>query len=208
MNWHRLTLGTVLSGLLGACASTPTTIPHVAQVDLPRFMGDWYVVAHIPALPERHAYNAVESYALRPDGRIQTVFQFRDGSFDAALDTMRPVATVVPGTGNAVWGMQFVWPIQAEYVIVALDPEYRWTLIGRSKRDYLWIMARTPRLPEADYQALVQRAQALGYDTSKIRQVPQRWPETGPDPRPAPNSPASAATPPAATAPGTPAPAH
>ena len=79
--------------------------------------------------------------------------------------------------------MQFVWPIQAEYIIAGLDPEYRWTLIGRSKRDYLWIMARTPTLPAADYDALVEKAKALGYDTSKLRKVPQQWPETGPDPR-------------------------
>lgn len=33
---------------LSACASTPPTIPPVANVDLQRFMGDWYVIAHIP----------------------------------------------------------------------------------------------------------------------------------------------------------------
>lgn len=56
-------------------------LPRADSVDVPRFMGDWYVIAHIPTRPERKAYDAVESYALRPDGRIQTTFTFRKGSF-------------------------------------------------------------------------------------------------------------------------------
>ena len=104
------------------------TVPVVAGVDLPRFMGDWYVIASIPSYPERQAYDAMESYELRPDGRIQTTFRYRDGSFEAPLKTMRPVGTVVQGTGNAVWGMQFIWPIKAEYVISYLDADYSETL--------------------------------------------------------------------------------
>lgn len=176
-------LAAMLGAALPGCATHPPTIPPVATVELPRFMGEWYVIAHIPTFPERNAWNAVEDYRLDEDGRIRTTFQFREGGFDAPLETMEPVGSIVPGTGNAVWGMQFVWPIKAEYVIVALQPDYRWTMIGRSKRDYLWIMARTPSMPSADYDALVEQAKAMGYDVSKLRKVPQQWPETGPDPR-------------------------
>ena len=183
---NRILLSTLALGIgvaLAACASTPPTIPPVANVDLQRFMGDWYVIAHIPSLPEREAWNAVESYRLDNEGRIRTTFQFRKGSFDAPLKTMEPVGRVVPGTNNAVWDMQFVWPIQAEYVIVDLTADYSQTVIGRSKRDYLWIMARTPSIADADYAALVEKAKALGYDTSKLRKVPQQWPETAADAR-------------------------
>ena len=179
----RLALATVLAASVAACASSGPTIPPVASVDLPRFMGDWYVIAHIPSFPEREAYNAIESYRLDADGRIRTTFQFRKGGFDAPLETMEPVGEVVPGTHNAVWGMQFVWPIKAEYVIVDLSPDYDRTMVGRSKRDYLWIMARTPQIAEADYAALVEKARALGYDVSRLRKVPQRWPETAADAR-------------------------
>ncbi|WP_240906277.1 lipocalin family protein [Thermomonas sp. HDW16] len=168
--------------LVSACASAPPTIPPVDTVDLQRFMGDWYVIAHIPSYPEQEAYNAVESYRL--DGeRIRTTFRFRKGSFDASLKTMEPVGRVVPGSNNAVWGMQFVWPIQAEYVIADLSPDYQRTLVARSKRDYLWIMARTPTIADADYAALVEKAEALGYDIAKLRKVPQQWPETAADAR-------------------------
>ncbi|MDR0181940.1 lipocalin family protein [Lysobacter sp. UC] len=162
---------------LCGCAHTAPTVPTVATVDLPRFMGDWYVIAHIPSFPERDAYNAVESYALREDGRIQTHFRYRRGSFEAPVRTMEPVGTVRAGTGNAVWGMQFVWPIQAEYVISYLAPDYTMTIVARSKRDYAWIMARTPTVSEAAYADAVQRLSDMGYRLDALRKVPQRWPE-------------------------------
>ena len=165
-------LAAACAALLGACATHKPTIPPVASVDLPRFMGDWYVIAHIPSRPERDAYDAVESYRLDADGRIRTTYTQRKGSFSAPVETMEPVGTVVEGTNNAVWGMQFVWPIKAEYVIVDLAPDYSRTIVGRSKRDYVWLMARAPQLPEPELQAAIARIKALGYDTSKLRMVP------------------------------------
>jgi apolipoprotein D and lipocalin family protein len=165
----------MLASLAAGCmsASAPT-VPIARAVDLPRFMGSWYVIASIPSYPERDAYDAVESYELRPDGRIRTTFRYRKGTFEAPLKTMHPVGTVVPGTGNAVWGMQFIWPIKAEYVIAYLDPGYSETIIARSKRDYAWIMARTPQISEAAYAADVERLKAMRYDVSKLRRVPQQ----------------------------------
>jgi apolipoprotein D and lipocalin family protein len=175
-----IALGAVAAGALTVGAvyafggRDAQTIPPVDQVDLPRFMGDWYVIAHIPTFVEKDAYDAVETYALREDGKVQTTYRQRKGGFDAPVETMRPVGTVRPGTGNAVWGMQFVWPIKAEYVIVHVDDAYQQTIIGRSKRDYVWVMARTPTIPDADYDAHVARLRELGYDVSKLRRVPQR----------------------------------
>jgi apolipoprotein D and lipocalin family protein len=170
-----LPLGTALTIFsLAACSSYPP-MPPVAQVDLDRFMGDWYVIAAIPSWPERNAYNAVESYARLPDGKIQTTFRYRDDGFDGKLKTMRPVGTVQADSGNAIWGMQFIWPIKAEYVVTYLDSDYRTVIIGRSKRDYVWIMSRTPVLADQDYDRLKARVGALGYATKALRRVPQQW---------------------------------
>lgn len=167
-------LGVVLGlTLLGACAHPRPTIQPVASVDLSRFMGDWYVIASIPTRFEREAYSAVESYELRPDGRIATTFRYRNGALDAPEKTMRPVGSVRPDTGNAVWDMRFWGIINAEYVIVYLKDDYSQTIIGRSDRDYAWIMARTPSISEDDYQRATERLRSLGYSLNKLRKVPQ-----------------------------------
>jgi apolipoprotein D and lipocalin family protein len=162
---------------LAGCQSAPRPpLAVVPQVDLARFMGDWYVIANIPTFIEKGAHNAVESYRLAADGTIETTFTFRAGAFDGPEKRYRPRGYVFDRQSNAVWGMQFVWPIKADYRIAYLSPDYSQTVIAREARDYIWIMARTPQIPEADYARLVELAGALGYDTAAIQRVPQRWP--------------------------------
>ena len=146
-------------------------------IDLPRFMGDWYVIATIPLWPERNAYNPIETYTLQPDGRIGVRYRMRKGGFDQPLKIYHPTGFVEPGSGNALWGMQFVWPFKGEYRIAFVEPDYSATIIARSKRDYVWLMARAPTMAEADYRRYVQRIAAMGYDVTKLRHVPQQWPE-------------------------------
>lgn len=71
--------------------------------------------------------------------------------------------------------MQFVWPIKAEYLIIYLDDDYTTTLIGRSKKDYVWIIARTPVISDSQYNAILNFLQDIGYDISKIKRVQQKW---------------------------------
>jgi apolipoprotein D and lipocalin family protein len=162
--------------LLAGCQSV--SLPPLAQagnVDLARFMGDWYVIASIPTFIEDEAYNAVESYRLAADGSIETTFTFRDGAFDGPLKRYTPRGYVRDRDSNAVWGMQFVWPVKADFRIAYLAPDYSQTVIAREKRDFVWIMARTPQLAEADYQRIEEFVAAQGYDVARIRKVPQRW---------------------------------
>jgi apolipoprotein D and lipocalin family protein len=161
--------------LLFACASHPP-MKTVEFVDLKRFMGDWYVVANIPTFIEKDAHNAVESYQLDTDGTIKTTFSFRDGSFDGPLKTYHPTGYVIDKKTNALWGMQFLWPIKADYRIVFLDQNYQDTIIARRARDYVWIMSRRPDISESTYQKLRQVVGELGYDVEKLQKVPQKWP--------------------------------
>jgi apolipoprotein D and lipocalin family protein len=162
--------------LLAGCAGTPRApLPTVTGVDLARFMGDWYVIAHIPTAIERDAYNAVESYRQNADGSIATTFTFRQGAFDGPAKAYHPTGFVRDPVNRSTWAMQFLWPFKAEYLIAELDPAYRETIIARTDRDYVWIMARTPAIADADYERLAARVGALGYDLAKLRKVPQRW---------------------------------
>ncbi|MBT8139079.1 MAG: lipocalin family protein [Gammaproteobacteria bacterium] len=162
--------------LMSACQSTSNMPPITTAnyVDLERFAGDWYVIANIPTFIETQAYNAVENYQKPVDGKIATTFTFNKGGFDGARKVYRPTGFVRENTGNAIWGMQFIWPIKAEYRIVYIDDNYQYTIIGRTKRDYVWLMARQPIIPDADYLRLRQIIDDEGYDLAKLRKVPQQ----------------------------------
>ena len=170
----RLAATTATVAALSGCSTHPP-MPTVEYVDLDRFMGDWYVVANIPTFVERGAHNAVESYAMKPDGTVATTFTFRDGGFDGEAKTYRPTGYIKDTETNALWGMQFVWPIKADYRIVYLDENYTRTVIGRQARDYVWVMARTPGLSASEYAEIAKIIGELGYDTSKLERVPQEW---------------------------------
>lgn len=165
----------LLSVTAAGCAGNQPPIEPVPYVDLERFMGDWYVIANIPTFLEKGAYNAVESYELNDDGSIATTFVFRKGSFDGKRKSYNPKGFVTDTKSNAVWGMRFVWPIKADYRIVYLDEDYSRTVIARNKRDFVWLMARTPTISDSDYAELVDLIESLGYDIAKLRKVPQQW---------------------------------
>ncbi len=175
----------LIVSLIG-CQS-PQPITTVASVDLERFMGNWYVVASIPTVFEKNAFNALENYRLDTDGTVATTFTFNKEAFDGPVKTYRSRGFVQAESGNAVWGMQFIWPFKAEYRIIFLDPDYTQTVIGRSKRDYVWVMARTPTIPPTDFNRILDFLISVGYDTQRLQKVPQQPLGQRPPPRPDPS---------------------
>lgn len=176
MTFKHLTACLAAVLLMSGCESTPMKPVAVApHVDLKRFMGDWYVIANIPTFIEKGAHNAIESYQLEGDGTIATTFTFRAGGFDGAAKRYTPRGFVLDRSSNAVWAMQFIWPFKSDYRIAYLAEDYNQTVIARDKRDYVWIMARTPHIADADYQRLLQFVGAQGYNVSLVQKVPQLW---------------------------------
>ncbi len=167
---------------LNACATdrVPPLEAMDRKLELERFMGDWYVIGFIPiTLPffsEAGAHNGVESYRLTEEGVIETTYTFLDGGFDGPEKRFTPKGWVYDRDTNAEWRMQFVWPFKAAYLIVYLDQDYQKTIIGVPDRGNIWIMSRTPQMSEAEYLQMLSYAAGLGYDITKVKRQPQRWP--------------------------------
>lgn len=163
--------------LLTACGTQNMKPVHtVDHVELERFMGKWYVIANIPTFIEKDAYNAIETYAMNNDGSIATTFTFHKGSANGELKKYEPTGFIVDRQSNALWGMQFIWPFKAEYRVIYLDEDYQTTIIGRTKRDYVWLMSRQPKIDDSRYSSLLKFIESQGYDSSSVQRVPQVWP--------------------------------
>ena len=146
-----------------------SSIQAVPHLDLGRFMGDWYVIANIPTFFERDAFNPVENYKLNPDGTIAATFSFNHKRGLGQRKTLKMKGIVRSSMNKGVWEMQYLWPIKADYRIAYLDTKYEFTVIARNKRDYLWIMSRSPQVDHWKLQELIGIASDLGYDEGKIR---------------------------------------
>ena len=173
--WRKISMSFAAAAVLTGCATDMPELATVEHVDLERFMGDWYVIANIPTFIEKGAHNAIENYSMNDDGTIATRFTFRKDGFDGKEKEYNPKGFVTDTESNAIWGMRFVWPIKADYRIIYLEEDYSVTVIGRNKRDYVWIMARDPQISEQTYDDLVDFIVSNGYDASKLQRVPQQW---------------------------------
>jgi apolipoprotein D and lipocalin family protein len=145
----------------------PPPVQTVPAVDLARYAGRWYEIAAFPMFFQRQCVgDTTAEYALRPDGDISVVNRCRtEDGFDEA--TAR--AWAVEGGGNARLKVSFFWPFRADYWVIGLDPDYRWAVVGNPGRKYLWILARTSKLPQEQLEAALASARAQGYDLAPLR---------------------------------------
>ena len=146
------------------------TVPHV---DLDRYLGRWYVIANIPYSLEKGKVASYDTYAKRPDGKLDNIFTFRKGDFAAPEKSWHGVAWVTNPDTNADWKVRFIWPLTSTYLVLELDTDYRWAVVGTPGRKLLWILARERQLSAADYENILDLIAAQGYDRAAIVPVPQ-----------------------------------
>ena len=156
-------------------ANNSKEMKTVDYVDLKRYMGNWYVIANIPTFIEKNATNAIESYHLSDDGVIETTFSFFQGSPEGEKKTYHPKGFVHDTKTNAEWRMQFLWPFKLPFLIIELDKDYSYTVIGYPSKKYVWIMAREPQMDEDLYDTILNNLSEIGYDITLIQKVPQIW---------------------------------
>lgn len=165
-----------LTWFMSGCASSHPPLPTPDKVDLPRFMGAWFVHGYTPILVDGDAHNAVEHYFLNEANEVETTYQFRDGGFDGELKTFTPKGFPEEADpSGARWQMQFIWPFKADYVIVYLSDDGQQTIIGHPNRKYAWIMDRSTEIEDESYKVLLKKLENMGYDTAKIQRLPQDW---------------------------------
>jgi apolipoprotein D and lipocalin family protein len=148
-------------------------------VDLPRYMGKWYVIANIPYFAEKGFVGSYAEWHLRDDGKIDDSFIGRKGAFDKPESRYRFVDTIVPGTGNAKWRVRLFWPISVTQLTLYVDSDYQYTLLGYPGKNLGWIFSRSPDMSDATYHQLLARLDAMGYDTSRFKRVAQRPDQLG-----------------------------
>jgi len=168
-------LGLALAANLVLAKSSPKPLPLASTVklDLPRYMGRWWVIAHTPYFAEKGKVATADVYALRADGKIDNVFVYRK-RFGAEEKQMHAVATVTPGTNNSQWTIGFFGGLlHADYLVLEVAPDYSWALIGQPSRKLAWVFARDARMDDAELARLLAKFPAYGYDPARLERVPQ-----------------------------------
>ncbi len=160
------------TGMMSGCSSAAADAgrPTVSTLDIGRFMGVWYEIARLDHRFERNLEQVETRYELLPSGRITV--------WNSGIDRRTGLRRSVRGKAHA--GRQpgqlrvsFFWFFYSDYDVLALGEEYDWALVGSRSAKYLWILSRTPTLPAATTERIVQRARELGYQVEQLHFVDQ-----------------------------------
>ena len=168
---------------LASCASSfaigpllaAPSLPVVQQLDLERYMGQWHEIARYPNFFERMCVGDVTAtYARNLDGTISVVNTCRkdDGSMVRAEGLARIVAPAKLQVRFAPAWLGFLPFVWGDYWVIDLAPDYAYAVVGEPSRDYLWIMARDPRMDDATYARITAGLAAFGYDAGKLLRNP------------------------------------
>jgi apolipoprotein D and lipocalin family protein len=176
--WDMKILIAVLAfaGIAGLGHSGPAQdkpLSTVPSVDLQRYMGRWYDIASFPQRFQKGCHCSTADYEMTAKGYVRVVNTCRKDGPEGKLDTAKGKAFVVEGTGNAKLRVQFFWPFRGDYWIIDLAEDYSYAVVGEPGREYLWILARTPKIDEGLYQAIVSRCSEKGFDVSKLVRTDQ-----------------------------------
>jgi len=167
----------VLGGVSPASIDQVRPVP---SVDLSRYAGEWFEIARFPNRFQVQCAGEVRAeYRPRDDGRIDVVNSCRtaDGKDTVARGIARVVDTKSSATLKVRFApallsfLPFVW---GDYWIIGLADDYRWAVVGSPDRNYLWVLSRTPSMPEPVYDAAIATARASGFDTSRLQRTRQR----------------------------------
>jgi len=160
----------LLNGLI-SCSSMPEKAQPVGQFDVNKYLGTWYEIARFDYRFEKDLDNAIAQYSLNADGNVNVVnsgYNFKKNEWVSANGTAK-----FRGEKNiAALKVSFFGPFYAGYNVVALE-EYKYALVAGKNLDYLWILSREKTIPENIRQNFISKAQAIGYDTSKLIWVKQ-----------------------------------
>lgn len=157
------------------CSGTGEYRKTIPSVNLEKFMGKWYVISSRATSFEENAYQAVEIYTYnREKDRIDIDFTFRKGSLDGEKKSLPQTGYVQDRVNNSYWKVSPLWPLKFDYLIIGLEKDYKWTAIGVPDKKYLWIMARTPSLPEEEYRGILKLLEDSGYPTSGLKSIQNR----------------------------------
>ncbi len=158
----------------GAQADDAPPLKPVPYLDVGRYMGRWYEIAKFPNRFQRKCVaDTSADYRLLDDQRIRVVNRCRltDGKMDEAIGIARQ-AGALPSQLKVRFApawlgfLPFVW---GDYWVIDLDPDYQLAAVSEPKREYLWILSRTPRIGADAYAAMIRRLEAMGLDTGKLQ---------------------------------------
>ena len=160
--------------LLAGCTAAPQGIVPVNNFDLDRYLGTWYEIARLDHRFERGLSQVSATYSKRSDGGVDVInrgFKRKANKWKEAKGR----AYFIDEPDIARLKVTFFWPFYGGYNVIELDhANYSYALVCGPNKNYLWILARAKKLDANITEALIDKAKAIGFNTSELILVDQQ----------------------------------
>jgi apolipoprotein D and lipocalin family protein len=185
----RQTVTAIILSLCAACFAIQTAhaqtsalpaVTPIASLDVPRYMGTWYEIAKFPnRFQAKCVANTRARYLAQTHSTVQVLnsCDTADGSTIDALGLAKqldgPSSPKLQVRFAPAWlgWLPMVW---GDYWVIDLDADYQLAAVSDSKREFLWVLSRTPQANTKAYDALLERLKAQHFDVTKLERTSQR----------------------------------
>jgi apolipoprotein D and lipocalin family protein len=134
----------------------------VSNLDLKRFQGTWYEIAHNPWFVQKDCFAMIARYELVEEGKIRVKNICRDNGFDGKVSRIEGKAWLAEKTNPAKWKVQFIWPFRLNYWIIEVDKDYQYAVVGEPDKENVWILSRQPHLDKNILDKIIEHTRAQG----------------------------------------------
>jgi apolipoprotein D and lipocalin family protein len=155
---------------LFSCRSIPKGVEAVKNFDKERYLGKWYEIARIDFKYEKDLNNTTAEYSPMSNGKIKVVnkgYNYKKKKWETATGK----AKFVGDENTAMLKVSFFGPFYAGYNVIKIDTAYQYALVAGDKFKYLWILSRTPTIPDDVRNDYLQFATQVGFDTDRFTWV-------------------------------------
>ena len=150
-----------------SCSSIPKGAVAIEPFEKDKYLGKWYEIARLDFKFERDLNNTTAEYSLNKDGTMKVDnkgYNSKKGKWTQAIGK----AKFIKGDSIAMLKVSFFGPFYGGYNVIAIDPEYNYALVTGSSLKYLWILSRTPFIPDTIKNKYLKIAKGIGYNTSDL----------------------------------------
>lgn len=156
--------------LFTSCSGQITDPSTVEKVDLGKYAGKWYDIAHLPARFLKNCECITAEYEIGNKNTVKVINNCRKTD-SGKNSSITGKVFIVKNSHNAKLKVQFFWPFKGDYWIFELDEDYQYAAVGSPSGKYLWILSRTPSLSEDIYLDLLEKLKNRGFEVDRLEMV-------------------------------------
>lgn len=153
--------------LLNACTAVPDKVTPVSPFELERYLGTWHEIARLDHSFERGLTKVTAEYSMREDGGVAVL----NKGYEAAKERWKTAEGKAYFVGDSNTGrlkVSFFGPFYGGYNIAKLDEDYQIALVVGPNLKYAWLLARKPRLSQAECAPYLAEAERIGIAVDKL----------------------------------------